>query len=310
MFIYPAPVETTTEIEIPTGSLLSVGSIGNQQTLVQIGDASPAGLTYLDNEARTFGPYTGDRIALITNYYSTVEYDVGTSPKLRSFPPLLLGVIEPITMVEPAATFTTLTYSDNAGSVQLDSAGAHGLTAAVSVGASVYVTWATGDGVDGFYEVTALDADTTGVAITIDLAYVTGLGTPTVAVAGDVVTLASVIVPGWAMGVGGGMEVDALFSFTNSAVAKDIVMSYGGGVILDVPAANYASLCTQKNMCNRGSSQVISNASNAVGHGYSTGANVEISVDATQDQVFAITAAPASANNIVTLEAFKLHISF
>jgi hypothetical protein len=223
---------------------------------------------------------------------------------------LTIGSLDPVALVQPAATFVTLTYNDNGGNVRLASAGAHGLTAAIAVGASVYVTWATGTGVNGFYEVTALDADTTGVAITIDLAYVLGLGTPTVAVANTAVTLASVTVPGWSMGVGGGMEIDALFSLTNNATVKTLGMTYGGGVLLAAAAANNASACVQKLMCNRGGSQVVTNSATAVGHGLSTGANVFLNVDATQDQTFAITAQPATANNLMRLEAFKLHVIF
>jgi hypothetical protein len=204
----------------------------------------------------------------------------------------------------------TLTYQDNAGSVQLDSAGAHGLTAAIAVGSNVFVTWTGGSGVDGFYEVTALDADTTGVEITIDLPFVAGLGTPTVAVANTLVTLASVTVPGWSMGVGGGIEIDALFTLTNTANAKNIGMTFGGGVLMAVAATSNASACAQKLMCNRGSSQVISNAANQVGHGLSTGANVVLNVDVTVDQTFTFTAQPAVANNVVILEAFKLYITF
>lgn len=310
MFLYPSAASTEKEIAIPRGSSLSVGSIGDQPTLVQIGVQTPTGVVELLNRAQTFGPYANDRVATIYNLGATVEYDVGTQPKLRSFPALVLGSLSPVSLVQPAATFITLTYSDDGGSVQLDSAGAHGLTAAVAVGASVYVTWATGTGVNGFYEVTALDTDTTGVAITIDLPYVTGLGTPTVAVANTVVTLASVTVPGWSMGVGGGMEIDALFTITNSATAKNLGLTYGGGVLMAVSAASNASACAQKLMCNRGSSQIVSNAANQVGHGLSTAANVFLSVDATVDQTFAITAQPAAANNIVKLEAFKLHINF
>jgi hypothetical protein len=135
-------------------------------------------------------------------------------------------------------------------------------------------------------------------------------GTAVVAVANTAVTLASVTVPGWSMGVGGGMEIDALYSLTNSASAKNIGMTYGGGVLMAVSAANNESACAQKLMCNRGSSQIISNAVNQVGHGLSTGANVVLTVDATQNQTFAFTAQPVTANNVVTLEAFKLHINF
>ena len=310
MFLYLSAASTEKEIAIPRGSSLSVGSIGDQPSLVQIGVQEPTGVVELLNRAQTFGPYANDRMATIYNRGATVEYDVGTQPKLRSFPTLVLGSLTPVALVEPAATFITLTYETNAGLVRLVSAGAHGLTAAVAVGASVYVTWATGTGVNGFYEITALDTDTTGVKITINLPFVAGLGTPTVAVANTVVTLASVTVPGWSMGVGGGMEIDALFTITNSATAKNLGLTYGGGVLMAVSAASNASACAQKLLCNRGSSQIVSNAANQVGHGLSTAANVFLTVDATVDQIFAITAQPAAANNIVKLEAFKLHINF
>jgi hypothetical protein len=300
----------------------------------------------------------------------------------------VLGSLTPVSLVEPAATFTTLTYADDSGNVKLVSAGVHGLTNAVAQGASLYVTWTGGTASTGFYEV--LDADTDTEEVTIDLPYIdatvtitiaapgvvtwanhglavndtirftttgalpTGLainttyyvkevlsantftvsasaggaaittsgtqsgtqtalvwyGTAVAAVANTAVTLASVVVPGWSMGVGGGMEIDALYSLTNSATAKNIGMTYGGGVLMAVGAASNASACAQKLMCNRGSSQVISNAANQVGHGLSTGANVVLTVDATQDQTFAFTAQPAAANNVVTLEAYKLYISF
>jgi len=310
MLIYPSVATRQKTVEIPRGSMLSVGSFGNQATTVQIGVQTPTGLVKLLNRAQMFGPYSTDTTATIFNRRATVEFDVGLEPKLKNFPSLVLGGLEVVSLVQPATTFTSLTYSDNGGFVQLDSAGAHGLTAAVAVGESIFITWATGTGIDGFYEITALDADTTGVEITIDLPFVAGLGTPTVALANSVVTLASVVVPGSSMGVGGGMEIDALFSFTNSATAKNLGMTYGGGTVLAVSAANNASACVQKLMCNRGSNQIISNATNQVGHGLSTSNNTLLTVDATEDQVFAITAQPAAANNVVKLEAFKLTIDF
>ena len=395
MFIQPNKTIGEFDILVPNGQSISIGSTGDEPTVVQIQTASPGvqpwiytTLATLDNSAQTFGPYGQDRTIRIQNRNATVEYDVGTQPKLRSFPALVLGSLTPVSLVEPAATFTTLTYADDSGNVKLVSAGVHGLTNAVAQGASLYVTWTGGTASTGFYEV--LDADTATDEVTIDLPYIdatvtitiaapgvvtwanhglavndtirftttgalpTGLainttyyvkevlsantftvsasaggaaittsgtqsgtqtalvwyGTAVAAVANTAVTLASVVVPGWSMGVGGGMEIDALYSLTNSATAKNIGMSYGGGVLMAVSAANNASACAQKLMCNRGSSQVISNAANQVGHGLSTGANVVLTVDATQDQTFAFTAQHAAANNVVTLEAFKLYISF
>lgn len=316
MFIQPSATTNDVDLPIPAGQSISIGNIGDEPTTVQLQTAYPGQawiyttIGSLFNSAQTFGPYGQDRVIRISNRNAQVEYSIGTQPQLRSFPALVLGNLTPVSLVQPAATFTTLTYADDSGSVQLVSAGAHGLTAAVAVGEDIYVTWATGTGVNGFYEVTALDADTTGVAITIDLAYVTGLGTPTVAVANTEVTVAAVTVPGWAMGTGGGMEIDALFSLTNNATVKTLGMTYGGGVLLAAAAANSASACVQKLMCNRGGSQVVSNSASAVGHGLSTGANVFLTVDTTVDQTFAITVKPATANNLMRLEAYKLHISF
>lgn len=395
MFIQPSPTQNNVDVIIPKGQYISIGSTGDETTIIFIKSVAPSAQSWnysqigkLLNTAQTFGPYTEDRTIRIQCRNVTVEYSIGSQPKLRSFPALVLGNLTPVSLVQPAATFTTLTYSDDAGNVKLVSAGVHDLTNAVAQGASLYVTWTGGTGVTGFYEV--LDADTATDEVTIDLPYIdatvtisiaapgvvtwtghglsvndtirftttgalpTGLainttyyvkevltantftvstsaggaavttsgtqsgtqtalvwyGVAVAAVANTAVTLASVVVPGWSMGVGGGMEIDALYSLTNSASAKNIGMTYGGGVLMAVSAANNASACAQKLMCNRGSSQVISNAANQVGHGLSTGANVVLTVDATQNQTFAFTAQPATANNVVTLEAFKLYISF
>jgi len=394
MFIQSSPTVSNVDLLIPTGEFISIGSTGNEPTTVQLQTAYPGQswiyttIGSLFNSAQTFGPYTQDRVIRISSRNAEVEYDISTQPKLRSFPALVLGSLEPVSLVQPAATFVTLTYDDDSGDVKLVSAGVHGLTNAVAQGSDLFITWTGGTAVTGFYEVVDVDTDTEEV--TIDLPYVdsavtisiaapgvvtwtghglsvndtirftttgalpTGLainttyyvktvlsantftvstslggaavttsgtqsgtqtalvwyGVPVVAVANTAVTLASVVVPGWSMGVGGGIEIDALFSLTNSASAKNIGMSYGGGVIMAVSAANNASACAQKLMCNRGSSQIISNAVNQVGHGLSTGANVVLNVDATQNQTFAFTAQPATANNVVRLEAYKLYISF
>ena len=394
MFIQPSSTSSQVELVIPNGQSISIGTTGDEPVTVQLQAAIPgqpwqySTLATLFNSAQTFGPFGEERTIRIASRNSTVEYDIGTQPKLRGFPALVLGSLEPVSLVQPAATFVTLTYDDDAGNVKLVSAGVHDLTNAVSQGSDLFITWTGGTAATGFYEV--VDADTATDEVTIDLPYIeatvtisiaapgvvtwtghglsvndtirftttgalpTGLainttyfvkevlsantftvstsaggaavttsgtqsgtqtalvwyGVPVVAVANTLVTLASVTVPGWSMGVGGGMEIDALFTLTNTANAKNIGMTYGGGVLMAVSAASNASACAQKLMCNRGSSQIISNAANQVGHGLSTGANVVLTVDATQDQAFTFTAQPAVANNLVRLEAYKLYISF
>lgn len=395
MFIQPSRTYGVFDIPVPSGQAISVGSIGDEPTVVQ-GQVSSIGgqpttyatLATLSNSAQTFGPYLADRIIRIQNRDATVEYDVALQPKLRAYPALVLGSPNPVSIVQPAATFVTLTYGNNAGDVKLISAGVHSLTNVVCQGTDLYITWTGGTAATGFYEM--LDADSDTKELTIDLPYIsatvtitiaapgvvtwtghglavndtirfttsgalpTGLainttyyvkevlsantftvstsaggaavttsgtqsgtqtalvwyGVPVVAVANTAITLGSVTVPGWAMGVGGGMEIDALFTLTNSAAAKNLGMTYGGGAILTVSAANNASACVQKLMCNRGNNQIITNALNMVGHGLSVSDNVLLTVDPTVNQTFAITAQPATANNVVKLEAFKLYINF
>jgi hypothetical protein len=395
MFIQPSLTTNQVDVIVPVGEYISIGNTGNEATTVLLQSVAPSAQTWnystigtLFNTAQTFGPYTEERTIQIQNRNATVEYSIGAQPQLRSFPALVLGNLAPVSLVQPAATFTTLTYADNAGDVKLVSAGVHGLTNAVSQGEDLYITWTGGTATTGFYEV--LDADTDTEEVTIDLPYIastvtitiaapgvvtwaahglsvndtirftttgalpTGLainttyyvktvlsantftvstsaggaavttsgtqsgtqtalvwyGTAVVAVANTEVTVATVTVPGWAMGTGGGMEIDALFSLTNNATVKTLGMTYGGGVLLAAAAANSASACVQKLMCNRGGSQVVTNSATAVGHGLSTGANVFLTVDTTVDQTFAITVKPATANNLMRLEAYKLHISF
>ena len=395
MIIQPGLTQTITDVLVPAGEYISIGNVGNDATTVSLEPIGPTSyenytqIASLSNSAQMFGPYPVDRtVRIVSGLESTAQYDVGAQPTLRDFPPLTIGSLEPVALVEPASTFVTLTYADNAGDVKLVSAGVHGLTNAVSQGASLYITWTGGTATTGFYEV--VDADTDTEEVTIDLPYVsstvtisiaapgvvtwtahglsvndtirftttgalpTGLainttyyvkevlsantftvstsaggaavttsgsqsgtqtalvwyGVAVVAVADTEVTLASVTVPGWSMGVGGGMEIDALFTLTNNATVKTLGMTYGGGILLAAAAANNTSACVQKLMCNRGGSQVVSNSATAVGHGLSTGANVFLNVDATQDQTFAITVKPATANNLMRLEAFKLHVTF
>ena len=396
MFIQPSTTTNDVDVTLPANQLISIGSIGEQPTTVQLQTAYPGQawiyttIGSLFNAAQTFGPYGEDRVIRISNRNAQVEYSIGTAPQLRSFPPLVLENKGPIGLVETAGTFTSLTYNNNAGKVRLNSSGAHGLTAAVAVTENVFVTWTGGIGVTGLFPVTALDTDTTGTAVTIDLAYIasavtisiaapgvitwtdhgrsvndtirftttgalpTGLainttyyvktvlsantftvstsaggaavttsgtqsgtqtalvwyGTPVVAVANTAVTLASAIIPGWSVGAGGEIEIDALFSLTNSANAKNLNMTFGGSAIFTLASSSLASVSVQKNIVNRGGSQIVSNAVNATGHGTSTSAVVTLTVDTTVNQTFAITAQPATANELVQLEYYNMHILF
>jgi hypothetical protein len=317
MFIQPSLTQNQVDVIIPVGEYISIGNTGNESTTVLIKDTNPGSqfwnyseIATLTNTAQMFGPYTQERTIRIQNRNTTVEYSIGNSPQLRSFPSLILGSITPIGLVEVANTFVDLAYGDNLGNAKIISSGAHGLTSSVAVGASIYIAWSLGAGINGLYKVLSLDEDTIGTAITIDLPYVGGLGDPIVAVANTEVILKSVNIPGWSMGVGGTTEIDAIFSFTSDATEKIIEMAYGGQTVLYADVANNSSAFVQKIMGNYGNSKIITNSPIALGPGLSEKENLLFDVDATKDQIFSIIAKPSTANNVIRLDAFKLNINF
>lgn len=104
------------------------------------------------------------------------------------------------TIIAPGLAFVGLSIADNAGKVQINSAGAHELTAPNAVGYDVYVSWAGGTGVDGFYTILTIDDLD---SLTIDLAYDAGLGVPTVALINTKVELGRLTIPARALAVSG-----------------------------------------------------------------------------------------------------------
>ena len=296
-----------------------------------------------------------------------------------------------VTLVEAASTFTTLTMGAGATSAKtrLTSAGAHGLTTAVATNKNVYVSWASGIGVNGLYNCTVASADTSGLYIDIDYAYLsstvtisiatpgvitwtghgrvandtiritttgalpTGLtastttyyvktvldantftvsasaggavidtsgtqsgvhtafvyyGVPTVAVAATTVTLASFQIDGREISYTGALEMFALFSFTASANAKTITMTYGGQTFANTGAvgSSYASLYLNRIAYARTPTTMVSSPAASVGHGYSTAAATTLTVDYSANQTFAITAMAAVANEVITMESYDL----
>jgi len=215
-----------------------------------------------------------------------------------------------VSIVAPAATFTTLTYEDSSGSVRLVSAGIHSLTNAVAQNKLVSVTWAGGTGVNGLYTVTDVSAATT--KITINYPHAAGLGTPTVTVVGNDITLASVTIPANAIKPGMELEIDALFGMTASANNKIFKINIGdAGWYSQTVAASNASLSVDKQAWANSATTLVSNALAAPGHGTSTSANVTMTPTGGFGiaQTFAITGQIANANEFITLEAWNLEIT-
>ena len=110
----------------------------------------------------------------------------------RQKTPIVFKSGEPISVICVASTFTSLSYANNGGKVQITSSGVHGLTTSPAVGAKVYVSWSGGTGVSGLYTVLSVDSTT---AITIDLVYVAWLGAPSVIRVNTVFIIGSIFLP-------------------------------------------------------------------------------------------------------------------
>jgi len=110
---------------------------------------------------------------------------------VNRFSPKTFTSFAGVSATSVASTFGAVgSYDSNSGSVRLNGTGAHGLTTAAiitpAINTGVYVTWTGGNGVSGVYPVTALDVDTSGTKITINLPYVAGTITCTAGTPGVV----------------------------------------------------------------------------------------------------------------------------
>jgi hypothetical protein len=226
----------------------------------------------------------------------------------NAFQPAAYKSAPGLSIAAAAATFTSLTYENDGGNVRVVSAGVHGI-AAGSVGHFVYVTWAGGTGVTGFYKI--LDRATTD-KLTIELAHVSGLGTPTVSLVNSDITLATQTIPSGTMNVGMSLELDLLFSCTGSANNKTVKANLGSAAWYSQTfASSFQSLCVEKKACVLSSTDIISNALAAPGHGTATGANVTMTpsggIGAAQD--LTIVGSLANAGEFLTLNVWSLKIN-
>ena len=212
-------------------------------------------------------------------------------------------------VIEPAATFTSTTPTDGGGTIVLTSAGAHGLTAAVAVGHPIYISAGTG-WTPGFYTITAIDLDTTGVAITITGVFDIGMGSPTIALANTLVVLATVAVP--ALGPNSVLRVDSTFTSPNtSATNKSIRVRLGATSFYAVGLTTSPNNGRVTVIHNRGAtdSQIARVASNgAGGEGNSATAPTTGTEDTSIATSLTFTAQPAAANIPIVLERYIVEL--
>lgn len=210
----------------------------------------------------------------------------------------------PIPFITAAATFTSISVSDNgSGLVRLTSAGVHGLTTSPAVGANIYVSAGTG-WTAGFYEIVTV-VDTT--SIDIDLAFDAGLGSPTISLAGDDTALVTVEIP--ALNANSCIEIDYTGSGTNSSNSKVWRVSFGGTNFTGVVTTTSGVLTHRLNIANRGAtnSQTGSmNVSNNTGYGVGSALPITASIDTSVPTTLSIIADPAAANEVMQVERYLI----
>ena len=157
-------------------------------------------------------------------------------------------------------------------------------------------------------------------AVWIDAAAASGawrvLAASAVAVAhtGDTAetTLASITIPGGAMGANGALRITTQWSYTNSANAKTMRYRLGGTAMMAVSATTTASACHQRTIQNRGveNAQVTHGLGFGSSFGVSGNATATASVDTAVDQALMISGQIAVASDTTVLESSLIEVLY
>ena len=125
-------------------------------------------------------------------------------------------------------------------------------------------------------------------------------------------TLATITLPAGAMGANGQIEIEALFSTTNSANTKTLRFKFGGSTIHSIAFTTTAGAQMRKRLSNRNSasSQVAANASAQIDFNTSTstnfGAPATYAVDTSAAVTILITGQLANSGETITLESYRI----
>lgn len=122
-------------------------------------------------------------------------------------------------------------------------------------------------------------------------------------------TLATIVIPGGMMGPNGAIRVTAVWSHTDSANTKRLVVTFGGVTYQYASATNSASYQTQAVIRNRNSmASQVGVGSNVVGYAGTVTPIVTSSLDTSQDQILLIRGKPGAVGETVTLEGYTVEI--
>lgn len=122
-------------------------------------------------------------------------------------------------------------------------------------------------------------------------------------------TLRSVVIPANLLGLNGALEIESLWSFTNSANNKTVGITFGSMVLLNAALTTSARLRLPSKMWNRGASNSQIGMPNVTGSTIwgASGASLQTgSVDTTADVTLSFTGQKALGSETLTLEAVSV----
>ena len=222
----------------------------------------------------------------------------------RGGSPIVFKSGEPVSVICVASTFTSLSYANNGGKVQITSTGVHGLTTSPAVGAKVYVSWSGGTGVSGLYTVLSVDSTT---AITVDATYVAGLGTPTVAIAGTEITLQTINLP--VLSKNSSLLLWNEWTMTASANSKTCVIRLNGAVVqYQNIASNHTLARFNTRLSNKGSTSVQSIVEMPMNLASGVWTMREATQNTSVSTPISIRGRCATANEIIKLEMYLIEV--
>jgi hypothetical protein len=122
--------------------------------------------------------------------------------------------------------------------------------------------------------------------------------------------LASIQVPGGAMGPNGVLRISTQWSYTNNADAKTLGITFGGVTFMASGQSNTAGMQYINRICNRGATNSQVGYGAAAGASFSTTSTAAqtASVDTTQTQTLNITAQLGTSTDTITLENYTVEI--
>ncbi|WP_213768996.1 hypothetical protein [Caballeronia sp. dw_19] len=121
--------------------------------------------------------------------------------------------------------------------------------------------------------------------------------------------LATVIVPGGAMGPNGSVRVTSLWSFNNTANAKSLFIRLAGNQLRTAPGTNFASRSDVFSVQNRGTLASQVSPSSASGpYGTSSGLVTTLSLDTSIDQPITFAGLLTVASEWMTLEGYTVEL--